>query len=194
MGRTKTKYGIGIRQSPLLSHISARGHMDNLRLYYTYDSLSLVGILTVTYKHLNRVQSTTYLFIQQSHLLSPWPSEIQTTQLYSPNMPGRLEGKVALVSGSSQGFGRGILETFVREGAVVLGLDLQATDGPVDGYSEKQAYQIKANVAEEASWEKAVRQHYLSYFTYIDSTLLTKHFAAGDIYRTVRECPLYRRP
>ena len=73
------------------------------------------------------------------------------------NMPGRLEGKVALVSGASQGFGRGILETFVREGASVLAMDLQATDGPVDGYNEKQAYQIKANVTEEASWEKAVR-------------------------------------
>lgn len=72
-------------------------------------------------------------------------------------MPGRLEGKVALVSGASQGFGRGILETFVREGASVLAMDLQATDGPVDGYNEKQAYQIKANVTEEASWEKAVR-------------------------------------
>ncbi|KAM0438584.1 hypothetical protein ACHAPT_001336 [Fusarium lateritium] len=71
-------------------------------------------------------------------------------------MPGRLEGKIALVSGSTQGFGRGILETFVREGAVVLGLDLQAKDGPVDGYTEKQAYQIKANVAEEASWKKAL--------------------------------------
>lgn len=72
-------------------------------------------------------------------------------------MPGRLEGKVALVSGSTQGFGRGILETFVHEGAVVLGMDLQATDGPVDGYAEEQAYQIKANVAEESSWRKAVR-------------------------------------
>lgn len=72
-------------------------------------------------------------------------------------MPGRLEGKVALVSGASQGFGRGILETFVREGASVLAMDLQATDGLVDGYNEKQAYQIKANVTEEASWEKAVR-------------------------------------
>ncbi|KAJ5484580.1 hypothetical protein N7453_012048 [Penicillium expansum] len=71
-------------------------------------------------------------------------------------MPGRLEGKIALVSGSTQGFGRGILETFVREGALVLGLDLQATDGPVDGYSEDVAYQIKANVAEEASWIKAL--------------------------------------
>ncbi|KAL3299982.1 NAD(P)-binding protein [Colletotrichum asianum] len=64
-------------------------------------------------------------------------------------MTGRLAGKIAL------GFGRGILETFVKEGALVLGLDLQATDGLVDGYSESQAYQIKANVAEEASWKKA---------------------------------------
>ena len=75
-------------------------------------------------------------------------------------MPGRLEGKIALVSGSTQGFGRGILETFVREGAVVLGMDLQANDGPVAGYTEQQAYQIKANVAEEASWVKAVSKNH----------------------------------
>jgi NADP-dependent 3-hydroxy acid dehydrogenase YdfG len=53
------------------------------------------------------------------------------------------EGKVALISGSSQGFGRGIPETFVRGGAV-------------DGYTEQQAYQIKANVAEEQSWKRVV--------------------------------------
>ena len=74
-------------------------------------------------------------------------------------MPGRLEGQIALISGSTQGFGRGILETFIREGAVVVGMDLQASDGPVDGYTEKQACQIKANVAEEASWTKAVRYY-----------------------------------
>ncbi|KAK3195924.1 hypothetical protein K4F52_000791 [Lecanicillium sp. MT-2017a] len=71
-------------------------------------------------------------------------------------MTGRLAGKIALVSGSTQGFGRGILETFVREGAAVLGIDLRADDGPAEGYSEAQAYQIKANVAEEASWTKAL--------------------------------------
>ncbi|KAJ6189860.1 hypothetical protein N7519_004768 [Penicillium mononematosum] len=71
-------------------------------------------------------------------------------------MPGRLEGKIALVSGSTQGFGRGILETFIREGAFVLGMDLQANDGPVQGYPEQLAYQIKANVAEEQSWHKAL--------------------------------------
>ncbi|GLB19539.1 hypothetical protein AtubIFM61612_009446 [Aspergillus tubingensis] len=71
-------------------------------------------------------------------------------------MPGRLEGKIALISGSSQGFGRGILETFVREGAFVLGLDLKAVDGPVNGFPEDRAYQISENVAEEESWKRAL--------------------------------------
>lgn len=71
-------------------------------------------------------------------------------------MSGRLAGKVALITGSSQGFGQGILATFVREGAKVLGLDLQATDGPVDGFTKEQAYHMKANVAEQVSWERAV--------------------------------------
>ncbi|KAH6876796.1 hypothetical protein B0T10DRAFT_195226 [Thelonectria olida] len=71
-------------------------------------------------------------------------------------MTGRLEGRVALVSGSTQGFGRGILETFIREGAMVLGLDLQAKDGLIDGFNENQAYQIQANVVAETSWKKAL--------------------------------------
>lgn len=71
-------------------------------------------------------------------------------------MPGRLEGQVALISGSSQGFGRGILETFLREGALIVGMDLQAVDGPVAGFPEHLAYQIKANVAEEQTWVHAV--------------------------------------
>lgn len=72
-------------------------------------------------------------------------------------MPGRLEGQIAIVTGSTQGFGRGILETFVREGASVLGLDLQAQDGAVEGFTEKQAYQLQADVTQEAVWQKAVR-------------------------------------
>ncbi|KAJ9661287.1 hypothetical protein H2198_002030 [Neophaeococcomyces mojaviensis] len=73
-------------------------------------------------------------------------------------MGGRLAGKIALISGSTQGFGRGILERFVQEGAVVLGMDLQATDGPVENFPEDKVYQIKANVAEEESWKKAVSE------------------------------------
>lgn len=77
-------------------------------------------------------------------------------------MSGRLAGKIALITGSSQGFGQGILETFVREGAKVLGLDLLAADGQVDGFTKEQAYQIKANAAELGSWERAVSLTHLT--------------------------------
>lgn len=45
-------------------------------------------------------------------------------------MYGHLHGQIALISGSTQGFGRGILETFIREGARVLDMDLQAAMVP----------------------------------------------------------------
>jgi NAD(P)-dependent dehydrogenase (short-subunit alcohol dehydrogenase family) len=104
-------------------------------------------------------------------------------------MVGRLAGQVALVSGSTQGFGKGILETFVREGATVLGMDLQATDGPVTGLSEEQAYQIKANVAEEASWKKAVSrilgagQHRLHISPRLDQHTLLTNFRHISLIR-----------
>lgn len=39
-------------------------------------------------------------------------------------MAGRLHNKIAIVTGAAQGFGRGIAETFVREGALVALLDI----------------------------------------------------------------------
>ncbi len=40
------------------------------------------------------------------------------------NYPGRLCGRVAVVTGAAQGFGRGITERFLEEGAAVLLVDL----------------------------------------------------------------------
>lgn len=40
----------------------------------------------------------------------------------------------------ARGFGRGILETFVREGATVLGPWSAGEDSLIDSFNEQQAY------------------------------------------------------
>ncbi|MGH6679019.1 MAG: SDR family NAD(P)-dependent oxidoreductase, partial [Bradyrhizobium sp.] len=41
-------------------------------------------------------------------------------------MPGRLNGKIALVTAAGQGIGRAIAEAFVREGAQLIATDIDA--------------------------------------------------------------------
>ena len=70
----------------------------------------------------------------------------------------RLEGKAALVTGAGQGFGYGIAEAFVREGARVACLDLK---GEVAEAAAKRlgpsAMAIKGDVSNRADMERAAR-------------------------------------
>ena len=69
-------------------------------------------------------------------------------------MPGRLEGKVAVVTGASGGIGAATVEAFQREGAKVVGVDL-LDNAPgdlalaVDVTEEFAVQQMYAQVAEE---------------------------------------------
>lgn len=45
-------------------------------------------------------------------------------------VPGRLGGKIAVVTGSAQGFGKGIAEELYREGAMVVIADLNEPLAP----------------------------------------------------------------
>ena len=49
-------------------------------------------------------------------------------------MPGRLEGKVALVTGSASGLGAATVARFGAEGATVVGLDLDDTPGAKESH------------------------------------------------------------
>jgi NAD(P)-dependent dehydrogenase (short-subunit alcohol dehydrogenase family) len=63
---------------------------------------------------------------------------------------GRLEGKVALVSGSAQGIGRAVAELLVEEGALVYAGDVKEVA------SGKGIEPVKLDVTKAEDWQKVV--------------------------------------
>ncbi len=71
-------------------------------------------------------------------------------------MPGRLEGKVAIVTGGGGGFGKGIAQKFLDEGAKVLIADY------AEDISQKTAKELgceyaKCDVTKRADWENVLK-------------------------------------
>lgn len=69
---------------------------------------------------------------------------------------GKLEGKVAIVTGGGGGFGKAIAATFVKEGAKVLILDMAEDLGTTTAKEVGAEFQ-KANVTSKQDWEAAVK-------------------------------------
>jgi 3alpha(or 20beta)-hydroxysteroid dehydrogenase len=70
---------------------------------------------------------------------------------------GRVEGKVALVTGAARGIGRATSELLAAEGAFVVVTDLKDDEGAAvaEGLGERAAYR-RLDVREEDDWERAV--------------------------------------
>jgi NAD(P)-dependent dehydrogenase (short-subunit alcohol dehydrogenase family) len=77
-------------------------------------------------------------------------------------MAGRVQGKVALVTGGASGIGRGCAERLAAEGAVVVVTDLQDGKGAETVAAiEKaggQAWYVRHDATDETAWDDVIRQ------------------------------------
>ncbi|KHN98731.1 oxidoreductase, short-chain dehydrogenase/reductase family [Metarhizium album ARSEF 1941] len=71
--------------------------------------------------------------------------------------PGRLQGRVAVVTGAASGFGRGIADKFAKEGAKVVVADVSEDAGKAAA-SELGGVFVRADVTKASDWDELLAE------------------------------------
>src|SRR5688572_18902272 len=70
---------------------------------------------------------------------------------------GRVEGKIALVTGGAVGLGEAMVRLLAREGAVVIVTDIQDAEGEAVANSIPGALYLHHDVSKEEDWQRVVQ-------------------------------------
>ncbi len=70
---------------------------------------------------------------------------------------GRLENKVAIVTGGASGIGEQIVDLFCKEGAIVIAADINE-EALKKAEQKENVYGIKLNVASDEEWENVAKE------------------------------------
>ena len=91
--------------------------------------------------------------------MSKWTAIAQANIGKRPQTTGRLAGKIAIVTGAAQGFGKGIAEEMYREGAavVIADMNLPGAQAVADELGANAAA-VEVNVTDEESVARMVQQ------------------------------------
>ncbi len=91
--------------------------------------------------------------------MSKWEQIAAARVNERPAAPGRLSGKIAVVTGSAQGFGKGIAEGLHSEGACVVIADLNDTlAASVAASLGERAYSVRVDVSDEQSVAEMIQK------------------------------------
>ena len=112
----------------------------------------------------NRLGSVRHLSDTERRFIEDWEAEAYRRQIHAgDNTPGRVAGRIALVTGAAQGFGLAIAEDLVAEGAHVVLADLNVqlaetnAGSLVDRFGPGRAVAVAMDVTDDASVAAGIR-------------------------------------